>query len=725
MARIRWEAVSSQARPAPTTIRRWELPADRDAWTVSEGKASLLEGAEPTPPDADEGLLIRAGLTEGFILSASGRFESTGPVQVVLEVTSSGEGRVHAELRRGDALLARAAPQLVPRGDGNARVVLELPAVDTPGDQLLLVFGDQPRRVRLATIELVDRPPISRVPAAAGIGSLVRIGGESRRGVGVGVGWPITGDVVVPEDGVLSLACGVPSGAGMPSRLELEFVSGDTARTEVLDLDPAQAWTEWRLPLPSWAGRPVSVRCELVADGPAAAVVAEATVRGVARTARRSVLLVTSDTHRADHLGVAGGGVDIHTPTIDGLAARGLLFEDCFSVANLTNPAHIAVMTGLHPRDHGILTNETRLAGEAQTLAERFAAAGWVTWAALSARHLGDDVSGLGQGFDRVSRPAGTQRTAEETLDVVERWMAGASDRDVFLWLHLFDAHTPYVVPEGFELVGYDGPADPFDEDLPELGLDDRLPPSLQGLRVLDHPRAQYRALVSSLDHELKRAVGLPRFRDGVIAFVGDHGESLGQHGIYFNHGQLYPDSIHVPLLIAWPGGRAGQRVTRPVEQSDLGRTLLDLAGLQAAPFPGRNLVELAASTRAPDPRFALASAGTSASVSWQGLHLILHVRPSSSRWVRHQVELYDLADDPGCTLDLVDERPDDVRRLRRLLIDWLHQAEARFAHGPVNEDPELREALRELGYLDGDAAGSLSNELFSEDGCAWCLRTS
>jgi arylsulfatase A-like enzyme len=725
VVRIRWEAASSQTRPAPRTIRRWELPADLSDWTVSGGKVMLPDDPEQPSLEADEGLLIRAGLTEGFTLSSSERVEATGPLQVVFKVTSSGEGRVHAELRRGGELLTRAPSQLVPRDEQNARVVLELPPPRAPGDQLVLVFGGQPRRVRLASIELVDRPLISRVPAADGVGSLVRLGGESRRGVGVGLGWPITGHVVLPENGVLSLACGVPPGAGTPSRLELELVSSATKRTEVLDLDPAQAWAEWRLPLPALAGERLSIRCELIADEAAAAVVAEAAVHGGARTPRRSVLLVTSDTHRADHLGVAAGGVDIQTPTLDGLAARGLLFEDCFSVANLTNPAHIAVMTGLHPRDHGILTNETRLAGEAQTLAERFSAAGWATWAALSARHLGDEVSGLGQGFDRLSRPAGIQRPAGETLDVVERWMDGADDRDVFLWLHLFDAHTPYVVPEGFDLVDYDGPADPFDEALPALGLGDLLPPSLQGVRVLDYPRAQYRALVSSLDHELRRVVELPRFRDGVIGFVGDHGESLGQHGIYFNHGQLYPDSIHVPLLIAWPGARAGQRVMRPVRQSDLGRTLLDLAGLETAPFPGRNLVELAASARAPDPRFALASAGTSAAVSWQGLHLILHLRPPSPRWDRHQVELYDLEGDPGCTRDQVDERPDDVRRLRRLLIDWLHQAEARFAKGPVNEDPELREALRELGYLDGVTTGSLTSELFSEDGCAWCLRTS
>lgn len=280
-------------------------------------------------------------------------------------------------------------------------------------------------------------------------------------------------------------------------------------------------------------------------------------------------------------------------PTLDALAVRGALFSDCFSPINFTNPSHAALMTGTHPRDLGIVDNRTPLGAGMGTLAEAFAAQGFATWAAVSAGHLRLEVSGLGRGFERMSAPLDLDRSADETLDVVAGWLAEVPPgRPVFLWLHVFDAHTPYVVPEPFDERGYDGPPDPFDPSLPEPELALPLRGALTGLRHLDWGRVQYGNLVSYLDHALGRVLSQGPFADGVVAVVGDHGESLGAHGLWFVHAELYPDTLHVPLVLAGPSVSPGSIEGRPVTHLDLGRTLL-VSWLAAAPDAQNGELEL------------------------------------------------------------------------------------------------------------------------------------
>jgi choline-sulfatase len=119
------------------------------------------------------------------------------------------------------------------------------------------------------------------------------------------------------------------------------------------------------------------------------------------------VVLVTSDTHRADHVGgphLTGssaqgrqGGV-VRTPALDALAARGVVYTDCFAPSHITLPSHAALFTGASPRDTGVLDNNTALGAAAPTLAEVFRAAGWLTAAAVSLDILVDGHSGFGQG---------------------------------------------------------------------------------------------------------------------------------------------------------------------------------------------------------------------------------------------------------------------------------------------------------------------------------------
>ena len=151
--------------------------------------------------------------------------------------------------------------------------------------------------------------------------------------------------------------------------------------------------------------------------------------RGLPRWEERpsTVLLVTSDTHRADHVGFTGGDRGALTPALNALAARGTVFEDAISATSITNPSHASIFTGLPVRDTGVVGNVELLSERAVTLAETFQDAGYRTVAAVSARHLTPWRSGLGQGFEVFDSPSeGMTRGGKATVEAVRELLAGA-----------------------------------------------------------------------------------------------------------------------------------------------------------------------------------------------------------------------------------------------------------------------------------------------------------
>jgi arylsulfatase A-like enzyme len=242
------------------------------------------------------------------------------------------------------------------------------------------------------------------------------------------------------------------------------------------------------------------------------------------------------------------------TPNLDGLAQRGVFFENCFTATNVTNPSHIALMTAVHPRDTAILNNYRPLIEDANTLAEQFREAGYATIAVTSANHLGHEGSGLGQGFDRMYRPGTPQVSAKQALDVLEFYLTDYEDTPVFVWLHLFDAHTPYAPPKPFDKLYYPEGVDPYavnpsGAEIPEEVNDQFFP----GLQDMEFPETQYRGEITYLDDQLRRAFEMPRFRDGIIAFTADHGECIGHHGIFYDHASLYLPGLPRGAPNRWP----------------------------------------------------------------------------------------------------------------------------------------------------------------------------
>jgi arylsulfatase A-like enzyme len=328
-----------------------------------------------------------------------------------------------------------------------------------------------------------------------------------------------------------------------------------------------------------------------------------------------SIALITLDTFRADSLDALGRQAE--TPVLDALAAEGLLFTNAVATAPLTAPSHASMLTGLGVRAHGLYTNggEIRTGG---SVVPRLATAGYRTGAFLSARVL-DRRTGLAAGFSHYDdrwgwmqrtdwfpgikglfgrgRPAA--RVGDETVRRALTWIQ-AGEGPFFLWVHLYDAHAPYVAPAGWR---------PSPEEQTEAAALDRAgrPHSTDRAsftrnleRGFAHgQRLLYRSAVRWTDHLVGELVaGLPP--DTVLVVVADHGESLGEHDYWFNHGaDLWEPSMHVPLILRWPGRvPAGERSEALVGVERVAGLLLGIAGLEELDLEALQAAE------APVPQF-------------------------------------------------------------------------------------------------------------------------
>ena len=247
---------------------------------------------------------------------------------------------------------------------------------------------------------------------------------------------------------------------------------------------------------------------------------------------RPDILLVTIDTLRADRLGAYGDTL-AKTPNLDRLASEGWLYTESHAITPLTLPSHTSMMTGLLPREHGVRDNAGfALGSDFQTIAESVQSEGYTTGAFISAYVL-SHTWGLDQGFDvyhdpfhprdllKVAAFGEAQLPAGEVLNVAKQWWRNQDgDSPKFGWVHLYDPHTPWEPPEGWE-------GDP------------------------------YRGEIAKVDHLLGPL--LDQAKDAWVIVTSDHGEGLWEHGER-EHGMLLGRGVtRVPLIIRPPEGVTGE----------------------------------------------------------------------------------------------------------------------------------------------------------------------
>ncbi len=414
---------------------------------------------------------------------------------------------------------------------------------------------------------------------------------------------------------------------------------------------------------------------------------------------RPNVLLLGADTLRADALGAYASKPAV-TPALDRLAAESDLFLDAISCFNVTNPSFLSLMTGLYGKNHGVYDLVTPLPAEHQTLAELFTAAGYETAAVISARHLGNQASGIGQGFG-TTHLADRHHTAELAVDLAMDWMAERR-APFFAWVHLFDPHTPHTPPAPFALgLRPDGPngLSPVRSWLAfrALGWPTYVQKALGGHRDL------YVGEVAYLDRQVDRLLGFLASRglleSTIVVFVADHGENLEDHGIQYGHHGLFETTTHVPLMIRWPGEtRAGRRLSGLVQNVDLFPTLLGAAGLSVPPSDGTDLLELFASGRLGRRAAFSEHAHQTGTRVRTATHALM--RSKGNRFVADGPYLFDLEEDPGETTNLAGRGLPVEAELERVLKAWLAERRESAPTLPADISEEDVQRLRALGYL-------------------------
>jgi arylsulfatase A-like enzyme len=525
--------------------------------------------------------------------------------------------------------------------------------------------------------------------------------------------------LMLPAAASLDVGYGVPNAsiaaAAAPARFEIRLKAPDHSVHVLLSrkLDPGtpehRRWFDARVDLSRWSGDRVRLEFRVAAepgDGPPAqGAFADPWIRGAPHeVARPNVMLVSIDTLRARNVGAYGYARDT-TPFLDEWAAEGALFENAITTSVTTGPSHMSLFTGLYPVNHGMRTGlGSKLPGNV-TAAAAFGAAGYHT-AAFTENGYIIRERGFGEGFAEYTENPGEKRRAPGqvrlTFGQARRWLELRARRPFFLFVHTYQVHAPFRPPDEYAaLFEADGAPGPSDEAWARRMRDayDR------EIRFVDD---QLRTLVAALGEAAERTL---------VAVVSDHGEEFAEHGLYQHGGAVYEETLRVPMIFRGPGVPAGRHAA-PVSLVDVTPTLLELAALPVpAQLDGMSLAPLLRGEAAPPARTLFAEAR--ATRRWRGPRRgeawnppLVAVRGPHGKFIVHRPDEgearatlhFDLERDAGERAPR-QVQGEELRRVNALVDDYLEgrvdPSLLREPDDPSALDPDLRERLRQLGYLE------------------------
>ncbi len=478
-----------------------------------------------------------------------------------------------------------------------------------------------------------------------------------------------------------------------------------------------------------------------------------------------NILLITVDTLRDDHLSYRGYSRRT-SPNIDSLASEGVVFENAYTAVPRTFPSLCSFLTGKYAHRHGARNNfHHALPDFNLTLPEILKGEGYLTGAVVTNLMLQAHRK-LSRGFDYyletdhqnfqaqkvpalrlldflgLSYPLRSfwdnqaRRTKSEALKFIKQ----NRDRQFFLWIHFFDPHMDYNPPKKF--AGF------FDKDYEGRYLNHFHYGKIPAERMIfecplnaseiEHAIALYNGEILHTDNEIGRLLGKLKewglFENSLIIFSADHGESLGEHGYFFAHGDLiYNPCMHIPLLIRFPGGVVRKRISTPVSSVDLMPTILDFLGVEppqgidgvsllpiifggAEPrrgIFGESGISILSSSN-PRMRIKLAPQRPPAvpPEEWFNLWEEVFNRAKFRMIVEGDwkliytpdggsgsFELYDLASDPAEETNLYEEEAEIAERMRGRLMNWVKGDTLRNIEA-ISYDREMISNLQSIGYL-------------------------
>jgi len=432
-----------------------------------------------------------------------------------------------------------------------------------------------------------------------------------------------------------------------------------------------------------------------------------------------NILLIAVDTLRAQQLGCYGYRYPT-SPVIDDLAREGVLFEDMIASAIPTHPSFTTLYTGQHAMTHGVVAHEgeVHLSRKATLLPQILLRQGWTTCAV---DNLASARVWFQWGYEFYMDPSqrrslGLMVSCEEQNTRAIEFLRKYSDEQFFLFVHYWDPHTPYLPPERYRNLFYEGDEkskrNPANRSLERLW---RHPlgkawretwfRSLGGdITDADYIRALYDAEIRYVDDGIGALLTAldetGRADETLVVLMGDHGECLGEHDIWYDHHGLYDENLRVPFILRLPGRLpSGKRVSQTVRTMDIAPTILDLAGVPAPQsFEGNSLVPLALGKEEPTIDRVI-----SLECTWQAKWSL---RTEDYKYILARSidfygsppeELYDRKADPFETRNIAEDKPEVAATLREELEEWIAKEIDRLGRSgdPVLEQGRDRFAKR------------------------------
>lgn len=404
-----------------------------------------------------------------------------------------------------------------------------------------------------------------------------------------------------------------------------------------------------------------------------------------------NLLIFGIDSLRADHMSCYGYH-RLTTPHADRLAAEGVLFENAYSAYIPTTPAYTTMFTGMDVMTHQMvaLSPKGPIDEKIKLLPELLREVGYVSFRV----GFGGEFF---RGFDRnisydegwyawEDRPA---RKAENlnsvAIPALEELVA--SGQPWMLFMRHMDPHAPYLPPPPFDQLFYS--KDPTQPGLDMSPIRDFpnfrdfhlswMPPDCQDA---EHPIAMYDGALAYMDaciqRILQRLDELGQRETTLVVYTADHGETLYDHGCYFDHHGLYEPTLHVPLILRFPDGRgAGRRIRGFVLHQDLAPSLLELIGqgklARREKMNGKSWVPLLKGERATNHHeFYLTECTWMRKRGWRTAEwkLIDALEPDFHN--KPPVELYNLVEDPEENNNLAEKEPQVVQWLKDRMLRWV-----------------------------------------------------
>lgn len=435
---------------------------------------------------------------------------------------------------------------------------------------------------------------------------------------------------------------------------------------------------------------------------------------------RINIILLTIETLRADHLNVYGYDKKLHTPNIDALSRDGVTFMHNIAQSSWTKPSMVSIMSSLYPQQHGINNLTVDIEDTLLTLPMLLRDQGYQTISLVTNGLAKSDAFQFDETFyheinalfdsPAVVSPFSYQPfllkrligevplhnspvvfpdemvsdwyiDAEKVNYFLKRWLAENHDQPIFLHLHLFEPHEPYL-----------------DHPYNQIQFNLRAGWNRERLEYYYDREIEYLDQQIGVLQQLLAEAGMAD--NSLIIFTSDHGEEFLDHGGWGHGKTLFEEAIHVPLIFTFPDRRhAGQQIDARVANIDIAPTVLEWVGLEApAQFQGRSLIDLMAG--AEQPERALISHVQNPTFESTALY------KGDYKYIRtegfHEKQyLFELSADPREKNNLATERPEIMAELEADLLAFTqHFENTQLKRKTIELTEEQKKRLRALGYL-------------------------